>query len=693
MAEACIVKWASIDFEYNSSKEPNLNLVCCVLRTADSLEKFWLHKEEDKECLLVDLRTLNEQGYIFLAYAVTAEARSFLALNLDPLKFKWVDLYLEYRQLLNHNHRLQYGKQLIDGKVKTTKPPKNKWEMTEEELKRRNMSKPQYGMASAVFKLLDITIDTAFKQATRDLIISAPDKFTEDEQEQIMNYCADDTEHLWPLFQAMILEYKRLLGNKFSISQLFADMKVRAEYACRTATMEQLGYPIDYEMTKNFSDQVGKILFACQKDIIRQFPDNSPFYKFKRKEGLFTMHEAAVKTGIKKWLKTQPSKTKWMLTKGKDLSLSLDAFSRHFNFTHSYPEGHYFAQMLRYLKLKQSLNGFGVGGKTNFWDYVGSDNMVRPYMGIYTAQSSRSQPKASSFIPLKSAWMRCMIAPPKGYAMYSIDWRSQEFILAALLSGDENMIKAYETGDVYLAFGKDCKYIPQHATKQSHKKERDDCKPVILGLSYDMSEYGLAKDLSEKFGRPVSPEEALGWIKKHKRVYSKFWNYKERVQRDYKRNRSFRLPDGWTLWGDNANFRSVGNVPVQGMAACIMRKAVALAQDAGLKIVFTLHDAVYGIGKIKEVGENISVLADCMDKAFRFYFPDHVKPRAFAGLDGDIWSPELEEDHFDIKYMDGKYSMGVHQQSLYIDERGLDQYNYFKQFFEYTKEDYSEMQF
>ena len=47
------------------------------------------------------------------------------------------------------------------------------------------------------------------------------------------------------------------------------------------------------------------------------------------------------------------------------------------------------------------------------------------------------------------------------------------------------------------------------------------------------------------------------------------------------------LPDGWFMWGDNDNFRSVGNVPIQGLGSCIMRKAVELAQDRGLDVIYS----------------------------------------------------------------------------------------------------------
>ena len=125
------MKLASIDFEYNKSKEKFLNLVCASVRNKVITADFWLHGPEsetrkiktkggtflgmkmepsessytilhDRRKELVNyLNDLNDKGYVFLAWNVVAEARSFLALGLDPLKFRWVDLYLEYRCLTN----------------------------------------------------------------------------------------------------------------------------------------------------------------------------------------------------------------------------------------------------------------------------------------------------------------------------------------------------------------------------------------------------------------------------------------------------------------------------------------------------------------------------------------------------------------------------------------------------------------
>jgi len=700
----------SIDFEYHSAKNIHPTLVCANIRHKHNSINYWLHNSKDRNdwlALKSQIISHANAGDTFIAWNVVAEARCFIALGLNPLDYKWIDPYLEYRCLVNHNHNYMYGKQLKKGRKKFTVAPKPKWQRkTESDENKADASKPEYNYGAGVYKTLGIVIDNDFKDATRDLIISAPESFTKDQADQIMEYCASDTVHLVPAFMEMLKEYRRLLGNRyFNIKELKEEMFTRANYAVRTAIMEHKGYPIDVEKTRNFSDQVGNIIWNCQNDIVNQFEGihEEPIFRAKVKKRPFELswNQKFTKELVANWCKENNYKN-WTLTDGKDLSLSLKAFSKAISYRHTYPEGNFIAQMQRYLKLKQGLNGFtGAGengkskGKKNFWDSVGTDGRVRPYMNIYGAQSSRSQPSATSFIPLKAAWQRSLIFPDKGRSMCGIDWSSQEYLVSALLAGDEVMILAYESGDVYLAFAKDCKIVPKSATKETHGKERDNMKPVILGQQYDLTKYGLSNQLTESQGKLVTPDEAEIWITRHKKLYKKLWAYKDKVQRDYRIHKFLKLPDGFYFWGDNDNFRSVGNVPTQGFSACIMRKAVELAQDAGLQVLYTLHDALYiEFDTVKE-NHHVRILAECMDKAFRYYFPNSIKDRATCRMEADIWGPDYGDNPQKsfIEYeANGKImSMEVKQQRVYVDPRSKKDYDRFSKYF--VEEQYDTLEF
>lgn len=632
----------------------------------------WLHQDKKEKKKLANWLYEHRDEIILVAYNSTAEARSMLALGLNPLDFKWIDLYLEYRCLTNHNHKLQYGRQLIDGKVRTTRPPKNKWQQTEEEKKASDGSKPQHNYASACFKLLGKLIDTDRKNDVRDIIISANEFVIEEERDAILDYNADDVVNLPSLFKAIIAQYHTLLPKR-ELATLKEEMYLRADYGVRTAIMEVVGYPIDVTATKLFSDRVPEIIKACQEDINRQFPDIGPF-KWNKKEERYSWNQK----GTKEWVKSL-GHSNWMKTKSKDVSLSGEAFERFFAYRHDYPEYNYGAQIVRYLTLKKNLNGFiqskSAKKKSNFWDYVGSDGRVRSYFGIYGAQSARSQPKATGFLFLKSAWMRVLCVPKEGKAITGIDYKSQEFLISALLARDSNMYKAYMSGDPYLYLAKLAGAVPMDGKREDYEDIRNLFKATTLGLSYGMSKVGLAVKLTADLGRPVSEIEAQKLIDTFNRIYRKHYNYKKEVIRQYKKQGYWKLPCGWYMFGDNENERSVGNVPVQGFASSIMREAVRLAQDAGLTVIKTLHDAIY-IEHDSCDTNSIELLGKCMDKAFRKYFDKDLQAKASVGLDGNTWSLDYPEDESNLLVSNIK----LKKQKLYVDGRSKREYLNFKKY-------------
>ena len=668
-----------LDFEYNDSSEQNLNIVCAnVIYTESGIKKstdYWLHDGSDLVAFKEFFKSLHSnKETILVAYNVEAEASSLLSLGIDPLQFKWMDLYLEYRCLLNHNHKLAYGKQLIKGKERKTRAPKNKYQMTEEQKKKMDMSKPEYNLAAACYKLLDIKIDTDFKTAIRNIIIRGDYEEVEQNRSEIQEYCASDVKHLPDLRRAVIGEYDQLLKrHPKKRARLGSDIFNRSEYGVRTAIMVRKGYPIDYDSTKAFSESVPDIIYTLQAEINDLFPEIRPFewdkskYKFTKKEGR-----------IKDWIRTTDYVSKWTKTDGGDLSLSLDAFKRFYPYSHNYPKDCFGAQMVRYAALLQQLNGFkpSSGGKKTIWNSVGMCGRVRPYMNIYGSQSSRSQPSATAFIPLKSAWMRCLIAPPKGKTLIGIDFGSQEFLLAALMSQDQNMIKAYESGDVYLYFAKLAGAVPKDGKKEDYPVERNMFKTTTLGISYSMTKVGLAIQLSEALGRKVSEAEAQDLINKFERAFPVYSRYKQSIQYQYVKDKHIRLPCGFYMQGDNANLRSVGNMPLQGMGASIMRKSVEIAQDKyKLDVIFTLHDALYIECDSATRYESADNLIKAMDEGFRFYFSEQVKKQANVRMDIDCWGPDCTE-HYGKTPNGNEYK----EQIIYIDPRGQKEYNTFKQY-------------
>lgn len=671
------MKFLFLDFEFSRTTEKYVNPVSCVTMDENgSTKKWWLHNDKKKQS---ELSEYIKKFQVLVGYATTAESRAMIAMGMQPLDFKWIDLFLEYRCLTNHNYELMYGKQLVDGKVKIIPIPKPKWERTEEDV--ATGFNPTHSLAEASYKLLGVIRDTAHKTAMRDLIISDCPLYADHEVDSILDYGVDDVRDLKPMLDEMIKHYKKL-DYEFEYDVWLEEAFDRGRYSAHTAHMETRGYGIDFEKTKNFSNQVENILFDVQREIAYGFKEINPF-SWDPKNNRFKMNTK----NIKEWVKKNHNVDRWVKTDSDDISLSLEAFTRFYDFKHTYPKDNFGAQMVRLLKLKQNIFGFKNkrdDGRKTFWDYVGSDQRVRPYFNHYKAQSSRSQPASTGFMFLKPAWMRSLVKEEDGYAMGGIDYSSQEFLLNALLSDDFGMIEAYRSGDVYLAFAKDAGMVPKDGTKAQYKKERDLCKSTVLGIGFLMTKIGLAVKLSADSGEEWSEDDAQEMIDRFYEAYPDLKDYQDQIIEEYHQRKCLKLPCGWYLWKDNQNFRSVVNFTVQGFGAAVMRKAIDLCYEKGLEYIFTLHDAIYIRYKVGEEYK-MELLRDAMREAFLYYWQGDDEKTDWASsirLDPFAWSSSYEPDS-EIELE----TMKLPVSNIYIDERAGDEYEQFKKYFERRAED------
>ena len=677
-------KFFYFDYEYFNTTHPSLHPVCVAYEgTNRNREVIWLHQGQNWELWKDILQSHIDDGYIFVPWNAQAEARASLPFGIEVTKMKWFDLFLEYKCLTNHYNNLMYGKQLNkDGKEIRTFAP------TGYGSKKVSNAKPSHSLAAGIYKLLNVKIDTDHKNEMRDIIISGDAALIEANKEHIMQYCMDDVKYLPQLKDKILQTYSKLLHrHKEELKTLPSEIILRGEYGARTALMEESGYPFHQQKTKNLSVAIEDILGDVAKDINSQFPDIKPF-RYDMKVERFKMNQ----NNVKKWIKEEcPYGKDWLQTAARGPSLSIEEWTKHYDFKHNFPKGNFGAQMVRYLKNKQNLGGFRVPetrkpGTKIFWDYVGPDGRIRAYLNPFGSQSARTQPGSTGFIPLKTAWLRSLIEPKKGRTIGAIDYGSEEFLIAGLLANDDKMIEAYASGDVYLHFAKAIGMVPKDGTKKTHPDERQQCKSTVLGIQYDMTKVGLSKKLTNEVGRKFSEEEAQDLIDKFEATYWRYIEWRKQQVIEYRMKGFLKLPCGWYMWGDNWNDRSIGNCPTQGMGSSIMRKAVALAQDRGVEVIFTLHDALYLEADSHEALMKMKIMAESMHEAFVFYFPEKMKELAgMIRLDCEVWGPDWEEGsaHIEYKKGEGDYmKVKVATENIHVDERAGDEYEQYRSYFD-----------
>ena len=243
---------------------------------------------------------------------------------------------------------------------------------------------------------------------------------------------------------------------------------------------------------------------------------------------------------------------------------------------------------------------------------VGEDGRNRTILSAFRARTGRNQPSNSKFIFGPSVWLRGLIKPEPGHAVAYIDWSNQEFGIAAKLSGDRNMIDAYDSGDPYLAFGKQCGRVPPDATKESHGSERQLLKTCVLGVQYGMG----ASSLARRMGQPEIVARTL--LRLHHDTYRQFWKYAGAAVDTAVLGMPLTTVFGWTVRpGDEPNPRSLQNFPMQANGAEMLRIACCLATERGIQVVAPVHDAVMIYSPLDRVDQNIASMRAAMAEASR----------------------------------------------------------------------------
>jgi hypothetical protein len=596
-----MLKYVDIDFEFNSSADLNLNLVCCCYKLSDTGEEGeqWLFRNAAAYALLAKkLEAFRDQGYKFRAFGATAECRSILSMKTDPRRFDWIDLYLEWRQLQNCNDEFNYGTYFAHGeKLKSEKPHRNP-----RRNQGRNMVEISAGIVGCVGRLLEISRDSKHKDDMRDLILSNPEEFTPDEKRAILDYCHEDVRDLAAIHEAMEEPLSKMTG--LSPEEVLEVQFNRGRYAANLAHMERSGFPIDMDALENLIRNTEQI----KREATLNMNTVYPFFRRKETKEL-TPSWSFSNAMFQKFVKESGNADKWPVSEKTKKFKKDDKTLEKYRFLPEIEALHQTNKLLR------NLTWFSDYDSSRFKDSMGPDGVLRPFFGPFGTQTGRNAPPASQFILAMSSWLRVLVRPPRGRSLISIDYKSQEFAIGAICSKDENLADSYRSGDPYLAFAILCKAIPEDGTKESHPEERQLYKSVVLGLSYGMRAASLSQHIAASIGRPVSEKQANKYIKQHEKVYKTYWKWRAQVLRYYERTGRYVLSDGWTLGPDNNNGLSVQNFPVQGVAQCVLRLAMDKAMDRGIEVISGLHDAIYAMADQDQAEDQARILGEAMTEA------------------------------------------------------------------------------
>jgi hypothetical protein len=407
---------------------------------------------------------------------------------------------------------------------------------------------------------------SAYKKDMRDRIMAGP-PYTEEERQAILDYCQTDVEATVRLYRKM----ETLLDGPRTL--------LRGRFMASVASMEWRGIPIDTEILSGLKRHWQRLQERMIEEVDQEYGvyDGRTF-KLDRFEQYLRTYGIA-----------------WPRTETGRLSLTDDVFK---DMTKSYPALQRLKD-LRYILGQLRLNALAVG----------ADGRNRALLSPFRAKTGRNAPSTSKFIFGPGTWLRGLIKPEQGRALAYVDYSQQEFALAGYLSGDQSMIRAYESGDPYLSFAQMAGAAPPDATKATHGAIRDQFKVCSLGVQYGMKEQSLARQLVKP---PVYAKELL---QAHKRTFKRFWQWQEEMQSSAILERRVVTAFGWQMRITPDDIRTLANWPMQATGADILRVAAIMLEEAGTEVLCPVHDAFLIESSEEEIEEKAAACQRIMEAA------------------------------------------------------------------------------
>jgi DNA polymerase-1 len=597
----------AVDYEYIPLENGSLNVVCGVSKNllTGQTERRW--RDEMGVAPFFDCGP----GSVMIAFNAQAEMESHLAMGW-PLPVNVICLYAEH--MLDTN-----GAALPEG----VKAP---------------------GSLLTALKCDNLPAREAIeKKSIIDRILVGP-PYADKEKLEILNYCQHDVDDAALLFNVLCARLNAVNPNYLE------QALIRGEYAKALAKMTVTGCPINVPL----HDAI-----ICNWDAIRSgLLDSVAHYGIFDSSGTFKYDRFAT------IIEDLGASDVWPVTNSGHYSTKSADFR---NMTQMFPVLEEFRSAYEALVASPTPHPFPICsdgyvrlGRREYGNArlgISGGEKSSVGFGAYRAKTGRNQPRAAEFLPAGASWWRTVVTPPEGKVIGYFDYKSQEYGVAAYLSGDKAMIEDYSGGEVYLPLGVRAGLIPADATKASHGDFRDRVlKPVLLGLQYGRQPKGIAMAIgggnAETFRDDYRLAEQI--YNMHKKTHADLWKWVENVVQDAFLKGRIETALGWhMLVGDpmtrvqeNGRWEEYGTKPLtlmnwrmQATGADIIRIACSALTLAGIQVIYPVHDAILFIADKackEEIGD---LVAKIMERAAFTVLGASIPVDRQWVLPGDNWRP------------------------------------------------------
>jgi hypothetical protein len=400
--------------------------------------------------------------------------------------------------------------------------------------------------------------------------------WTPELQAELLDYCLDDTRKLAELWRAM----------KFALD--WPQAQLRGLYTLVCAAIEHAGIPVDGKLFRRLAANWDRIKGHYIAELEQHY--GFAFHP----DGHFS----------------QSRFLEWTAAQGIDWPLAPHGAPK-LNDRTLRAMARQFPQLQKFRETYSHILDCKVSALP-----VGADDRNRFLQSPFNTATGRTVPKVAKNLWAQPGWVRPLLRPPAEYGVAILDWKSQEYCIAASASGDERMIAACRSPDPYWRFAEDAHLVL--AGEQVREPLRGRCKRVALGVTYGMTEIGAAAQLD------IPVFDARELIQRHKSTYSRCWRWLEETGNRALVNEIMATPFGWK-WRpvtyctdrivDHPSIRSIQNFHCQATGADMLRAAAVLLWLAGIEIVHTMHDAIMILAPLERLAEAVAIAEACMIKA------------------------------------------------------------------------------
>jgi len=249
---------------------------------------------------------------------------------------------------------------------------------------------------------------------------------------------------------------------------------------------------------------------------------------------------------------------------------------------------------------------------------------------VATGRLSSSDPNLQN-IPIRTdigQLLRTAFEAEDGYKLVSADYSQIDLRVVAHVSGDKKMIENFLEGkDIHRATAAEVNKVPM---SQVTEKMRSAAKALNFGVIYGMSVFGFSqasgvdRDEAKKFIDAYMTE--FSGIAKYMRDTKEFAKKNKFVETEMGRRRNIPEIDSPNFQVQNAAERMAINMPIQGLAADIVKLAMIkvadeFKEDKNVKMVLQVHDEIILEVKESETEKVAKKVKEIMESVYKLKVP------------------------------------------------------------------------